>query len=277
MKITPDIISSRQNQLVKMAASLADKKGREAARAFAVDGFKLCREAALARLPVTHVFLSAEHEEDYLDDILDLFSADIYKDTVLTVLTEEAFEKISTEKSPQGVTCVIKYLDFFKKKDIIYKVDFFLSPEERTLFLWSVGDPGNLGAVIRSAAAFGIRHIVLGGDCADIYNPRTLRGAMGAAFRVKVTAVSDSLSFVRAARANGRRVFAAELRDGALPLPCVSVGAGDIFIIGNEGHGIPPELSAACDASVYIPISQNTESLNASVAAAIFIWEMSKH
>lgn len=157
--------------------------------------------------------------------------------------------------------------------DIIYKEDFFISKGERALSLYSLRDPGNLGAVIRSAVAFGVQHIVLSADSADIYNPKTVRAAMGTMFGVKITTVSDFASFIEAAKANGRSVYAAELTDGAKSVKEIGLSGDDIFIIGNEGHGIPREISSLCTSSVYIPISEGAESLNASVAAAVFMWE----
>jgi TrmH family RNA methyltransferase len=134
-------------------------------------------------------------------------------------------------------------------------------------------DPGNLGAVIRSAVAFGVKHIVLSADSADIYNPKTVRAAMGTMFGVKITVVNDFLSFVAAAKECGRAVYAAELSDGARNVRDIDLKSDDIFIIGNEGHGIPKEISENCTGSVFIPISEGAESLNASVAAAVFMWE----
>ena len=160
--------------------------------------------------------------------------------------------------------------------DIIYKEEFFLKPEEKAIFLFSVRDPSNLGAVIRSSVAFGTDHVILSKDCADIYNPKTVRSAMGSLFRVKVTTVNDVVSFIKSARENSRRVFAAELTETATSLSDIDLCSSDIVMIGNEGHGIDKEISAICDGSVYIPISKKTESLNASVAAAIFMWEQSK-
>ena len=142
-------------------------------------------------------------------------------------------KKISTEKAPQGIISAIKYLDFFRNMDIIYKEDFFIPRGERALSLYSLRDPGNLGAVIRSAAAFGVQHIVLSADSADIYNPKTVRAAMGTMFGVKVSIVSDFASFVKAAQENGRRVFTAELRDGAKNVREIGLSSDDIFIIGN--------------------------------------------
>jgi tRNA G18 (ribose-2'-O)-methylase SpoU len=96
---------------------------------------------------------------------------------------------------------------------------------------------------------------------------------MGTLFGVKITIVRDFKSFIDAAKSCGRSVYAAELTSGAKSVKEIKLTPSDIFIIGNEGHGIPDDISAACSASVYIPISAGVESLNASVAAAVFMWE----
>ena len=140
----------------------------------------------------------------------------------------------------------------------------------------SLRDPGNLGAVIRSAVAFGVDHVILTSDSIDVYNPKTVRSAMGSLFRVKITIVRDFSSFISSAIECGRRVYAAELTDDAVALDEIEASVSDIFIIGNEGHGIPREISSLSSGSVYIPISKKTESLNASVAAAVFMWEQKK-
>lgn len=271
-----EYISSRSNPLVKWAATLSDKKGREAAKSFIAEGEKLTLEAIEARLPITHIFISESHSERIKAKICASLDDKKYDDVRLIVLADTAFEKISTEKSPQGVISVIKHLDFFSIIDIIYKKEFFLDAQERAIALCSVRDPGNLGAVIRSSVAFGVDRIILSDDCADVYNPKTVRSAMGSLFRVKISVVSDMREFIDAAKQNGRRVFSAELTADAKPLSEVSLTPADIVIIGNEGHGIPNDISAKTNGSVYIPISKKTESLNASVAAAIFMWEQSK-
>ena len=273
MLIFKDIISSRNNPTVKWAASLADKKGRECEKCFIAEGEKLTLEALRRGLPVTHIFVNAEKDER-INAILSEFEGDIRHENCRVIyLSESAFSKISTEKAPQGIISVIKYLDFFRNLDIIYKEDFFISRGERALSLYSLRDPGNLGAVIRSASAFGVKHIVLSSDSADIYNPKTVRAAMGTLFGVKITFVKDFTSFIHAAKENGRNIYAAELSDGAKSVKEINLSGDDIFIIGNEGHGIPKEISSICTSSVYIPISEGVESLNASVAAAVFMWE----
>ena len=276
MKIQEEIITSRNNPKVKWAASLSSKKGREEERSFIAEGEKLTFEALEAGLPVTNIFITESKKCNFFERLQEYNNVDVYKNTEITVLSDSAFEKISTEKAPQGIISVIKYLDFFRDIGIIYKDEFFLDPEERIIVLSSVRDPGNIGAVIRSAVAFGVDHIFITADSADIYNPKTVRSAMGSLFRVKITVVGDVNSLLDALKSIGRRVFAAELSDNARSLGEVGLLSSDAIIIGNEGHGIAPEISSACTGSVYIPISKKTESLNASVAAAIFMWELSK-
>ena len=240
------------------------------------EGEKLTFEAMDAGLPVSHIFVSEAKKETLLPRITNYSADKKFNDTAVVVLSDGAFSKISTESAPQGIISVIKYLDFFKDADIVYKEEFLKNPNERVIFLSSVRDPGNLGAVIRSAAAFGIDHIVLTADSADLYNPKTVRSAMGSLFRVKTTVVGDPVKTVDQIISSGRRVLAAELRDGAVSIFEADLKPSDVVIIGNEGHGIAPELSKASSNSVYIPISRKTESLNAAVAAAIFMWEISK-
>ena len=276
MYFEKEVITSRNNQFVKWASSLNDKKNRKNERYFLAEGVKLTREAFEAGLPVDYCVVSENKKDSVISALGEVIHADKYAKTKFVTVSENVFEKISTEKAPQGVISVIKHLDFFRDMDIIYKEEFFLEPEEKAIFLFSLRDPSNLGAVIRSSVAFGIDHIILSSDCADIYSPKTVRSAMGSLYRVKVTTVNDVPSFIRAARENSRRVFAAELTDSAVSLKDVGLSGSDIVMIGNEGHGIDPEVSALCDGSVYIPISKKTESLNASVAAAIFMWEQSK-
>ena len=276
MKIREEIITARANPFVKWAASLTDKKGRAEHEAFIAEGEKLTEEAIRSHLPITHILIEESKRERLLSKLHSSLCSSFFENTEIIFLSEGAFSKISTEKAPQGIISIIKYLDFFRNMDIIYKEEFFLEPTERTLALCSVRDPGNLGSVIRSAVAFGVEHLVLSSDCADVYNPKTVRSAMGSLFKVKITYVSDFADFVLTAKNNSRRVFAAELSDGARSLSEVPLLSSDILVIGNEGHGIPIEISAISDASVYIPISDKTESLNASVAAAVFMWEQGK-
>lgn len=277
MKFIDEIIMSRNNPTVKLAASLKDKKGRDTEGVFIAEGEKLTYEALEAGLPVVKIFVTESKSEKILSKLKELSLRGLGENSLVQVLGDDAFSKISTENAPQGVISIIKHLDFFRQLDIIYKEEFSQNACGRSIALCSVRDPGNLGSAIRSAVAFGVEHIILSSDCADVYNPKTVRGAMGSLFRVKVTRVADMKDYISAMQANGRSVYSAELSDSAKPLGEVPLSKWDAVIIGNEGHGVPKDVSDACDGAIYIPISSKTESLNASVAAAIFMWEQSKN
>jgi len=215
MKIIESTITSRNNETVKWAASLALKKNREISRSFIAEGEKLTLEALSAGLPVSHIFVLEAKKDAITLRLSEFLNDKRYEETFIISVSETVFSKISTESAPQGVISVIKYLDFFRDADIIYKEEFLKFPNERAILLSSVRDPGNLGAVIRSAAAFGIDHILLTADSADLYNPKTVRSAMGSLFRVKCTVVADAVSTVKEIVSSGRRVLSAELREGA--------------------------------------------------------------
>ena len=274
MKLLQDVITSRKNPLVMLAASLSDKKAREENALFLAEGIKLFREAVAAAAPIAYALMSESFAATGRDEVISALSADGFADTSVVVLSDGCFEKISTEKSPEGIILLIKHLDISKKIYKIDNVDF--GAIGRAVILSSIRDPGNLGTILRSAGAFGASCVILSEDCADLYNPRTVRAAMGAVFRVPTLRVSALGAVVAAFRAGGRRVLAAELREHALSLAEAHPCERDVFVIGNEGHGIPEDISAACDASVYIPIAPQAESLNAAVAASVLLWEQSK-
>ena len=269
-----DRISSKSNPCVMWAASLHEKKYRDRAESFLVEGRKLVEEALTLSLPVTHIFIDESKWDVYYPTLSALAEKMQGEKPRFFALGDACFKKISTEQAPQGVIAVTKYLDIFKSCIKIDVEDLFR--DTRAVFLYSVRDPGNLGAILRSAAAFGMDTVILSSDCADLYNPKTLRAAMGGLFRLRTFVVSDALGSVATMQEAGRRVFAAELRDSAAPLGSLSLRSDDVFIIGNEGHGIDPSLSARCNGSVFIPIVSGVESLNASVAASVLLWEQSK-
>ena len=137
----------------------------------------------------------------------------------------------------------------------------------------SVRDPLNVGAIIRASAAFGVDRVVLSDDCADVYNSKVIRASMGNLFGVRVDRVSDMQAAVAQLRSNGRRVFAAALESDAHRLGELEIKAGDCVIIGNEGHGLDKNTIEGCDGTVYIPMADGVESLNAATAAAVLSWE----
>lgn len=274
MSQTPSLITSKSNRVVMWLASLAQKKYREKEQCFLCEGDKLFKEALKAQVCITHIVLR-EDREDLLP--LSLSYCESHPQTALLRLSCATFDKVCTEKAPQGVIVVIKYLDFSKYYYIINKENFSDVKMQGTVFLESLQDPGNVGAILRSAAAFGVSDVVLSADCADLYHPKTLRASMGALFGLRTWLVADMPQAIRAFRACGRRVFAAMPGQTSSPLSSVTLSRDDGIVIGNEGHGISSEAANAAGAFVYIPMTDAVESLNASVAASLLIWELMKN
>ncbi len=261
------VISSRQNPLVKLICGLADKKKRAQSGLFRFDGIKLLSEALSSGIQIEYVI--CREGEDALDALLaDAVSSGRLEEKNIIEVSESVFEKLSEEKAPEGVITVAHICE-----DIHMRADAL--PEGKILICESLRDPGNLGTVMRSAYALGIDTLILTDDCADIYNPRTLRAAMGTVFKQRTQTVSCSslAEFISRLRKSGRRVYATALTESSRDIGTLCLSAGDCFVIGNEGHGLSCEAIAACDASVIIPMREDAESLNAAAAAAICIWE----
>jgi len=272
MQKVTEIITSRQNPLVSLAAGLAERKIRRREGLFRFDGKKLFREALNARLPLVAVLLREENAAEILDFVQDLTLPEGVR---AVMLPGTLFDRISEEKSPEGVICISKALDKIHKIVTINKSasDRELIPAGKTLLLESVRDPGNLGTIIRSASAFGVKNLVLSADCADLYNPRTIRAAMGTLFSQNIYLAEDLVGVIELLRTRGR-VFAAALCEDAARLGEVSFGENDAALVGNEGHGLSDAALAACSDRLYIPMESGVESLNAGVAASVILWEL---
>lgn len=272
MQKPTEYITSRQNPLLKLTASLTERKYREREDLFRFDGKKLLCEALAVGLPLFAVLL----RESAADGLVALTGGlALPADCRGVILPDELFDRISEEKSPEGVICVSRHLDKFHK---IATMDNWVAVADmldggRTLLLESVRDPGNLGTIIRSAAAFGVDRVVLTKDCADLYHPRTIRAAMGTLFHTRVI-VTEDLCEVIALLARQGSVYAAALDSTAVKLGQASFGANDAVVIGNEGHGLSDRVLAACTDKIYIPMEAGVESLNAGVAASVLLWEL---
>ena len=144
----------------------------------------------------------------------------------------------------------------------------------RTLVLETIQDPGNLGTILRTANALRIGTVILTGQCADVYNPKTIRAGMGAVFRQRWLEM-DLPQLGAYLRDNGLRLYGAALSERSEDIRTVDLNAGAIAI-GSEGQGLSEQLLEQCDGMLIIPMDPQCESLNAAVAAAIIMWEMGK-
>lgn len=234
------VISSKTNPTVKRVASLSEKKFRKLYGEFLVESVKAVDECVAAGMDVTQIICTENYAEKY-DGAL--------------VVTDGLFERISTEKSPQGVLAAVK----IPQKTID-------APNGCCLLLDGLQDPGNLGTVIRTANAAGYTDIYLI-NCADAYSPKAIRASMGGLF------------YVNAYEADYDEVFSAI---GKTPLICADMSGENVFdfiapekfclCIGNEGHGVSKVVAEKALYTLRIPMRDTCESLNAAVSAAIAMY-----
>ena len=245
-------ITSRKNPLVQHLKKLgSDRAYRESSGEFLCEGAKLYQEACRWGAEIT--LLAATQRE-----IAGAFSGQGI------LVPEDVLISISPSKSPQPLLFACKKPDKAPAEN-----------PDTVLILDGIQDPGNVGTMIRSAGAFFVDQVILTGGSADLYNPKTVRGAMGALFFQRVCAMT--LEELRAyIGQHGLTLLGAALTEGGMeaggPLPKRAAIA-----IGSEGQGLSQVLLNHCRGTVKIPINPACESLNAGVAASILLWELYKN
>lgn len=267
-----EVITSRQNPTVKRVCALLEKKARRREGLFRFDGIKLLCEAVQKGLELELIVVSEALEDSVASRFFELVESGRTDRGRIICVSEQVFEKMSDEASPEGIITVAKIPDALHSR--VERAEEY-SAEGRLLIVEAMRDPGNLGTVIRSASALGIDRLIISDDCADLYNPRTVRAAMGALFNLKIDIVgTESLpTLIKTLRASGREIYAAALTDGARAISAITLRSGDAFVIGNEGHGLSEAVIEASSGAVIIPMTEGSESLNAAAAAVICIWE----
>ena len=260
-----ELITSKDNAKIKYVKKLiASSSFRKEEGCFAAEGRRLCDDAIKSGADIPLALFSEEFYRDHPDQ------ASRFMDSAdqSFLVKNSIFCALSDTKTPQGVLFVIKTLD----KPIDFDT---MNKNGKIVALESIKDPSNLGTILRSAEAFGVDLVVLSDDCCDIYSPKVIRGSMGALFRQAVCIVDELPAFIRRFSEYGRS-YAAVLDKESLKLSEVRFSDPCLVCIGNEGRGLSSEVISSCSEKVFIPMSGNAESLNASVAASIVMWEMIK-
>ena len=256
------IITSKENPRVKTLVKLrTNARYRRQSGLFVAEGLRVCRDAMISSAEIATLYATEAAMEKYADKLEELIA--YAGETV--ILSEAVFSHVSDTQNPQGVLCAIKTLDKTLQSVTIKNGGKFLA-------LDNVQDPNNLGTVLRSAEAFGVSGVILSNDCCDIYNPKVVRGSMGAVFRVPFLVCTSIADFL--AENPGLVSYAAVVDSDAEKITDISFGASCVVVIGNEGNGLKSATVSACQHKITIPMNGNAESLNASAAATVIIWEM---
>lgn len=183
------------------------------------------------------------------------------------VVENGVFDKMSSTMTPQGVLCVLKQPR--------YRLEDLLEKEAPLLvFLENLQDPGNMGTIFRTAEGAGADGIIMTANCVDIFNPKTIRSTMGSIYRMPFVCLKEEETqpVLRLLRQRGIATCAAHLK-GEHTYDREAYTGGTAFLIGNEGNGLTEETAQAASLKVKIPMEGRLESLNASVAASILLYE----
>lgn len=243
-------ITSRKNAYIRHLRSLAGERAyRRQQGEYLCDGMKLLREAVAAGAEITSVLCR------------ECLPAEPLPAVPVYVAPEELFRYVSPMEESPGPLFTVR----------MHSTE-FAAPPERVIVLENLQDPGNVGTVLRTAAAMGADAVVLTGACADIYNPKAVRATMGAIFRQKV--IQTDIPGLRALLEQWKLpLYGAALSETAEDIRNVVLSRSAVAV-GNEGKGLSRELLDACDGCVIIPMAPGSESLNAAVAASVILWEM---
>ncbi|MBR1478320.1 MAG: RNA methyltransferase [Lachnospiraceae bacterium] len=247
------MITSGANATIKQLIKWRDKpKERRRDNIFIAEGIKMYAEAPKALIQAVYISESFAGECD--DTIRN--DADIVAD--------DLFLKISDTETPQGILTLLRRPehsdDIFSDKNGLY------------IALENMGDPGNLGTIIRTAEAAGVKGVLVSNDSVDIYNPKAVRATMGAIYRVPFLYKENIRGSLQEIKNAGIKLYAAHLK-GKSYYDEMNYTSGCCFIIGNESRGITEETASLADEYIRLPMEGSVESLNASMAAGILMYE----
>lgn len=267
-----DIITSTKNPVIRAAAELKHKKLRESAGAFLIEGIKMTEEALKAGARVKTLFISEKAFKAGAGLPPSLRSLENHWDCRIYLISENVLSRITDTETPQGMAAVVE----------TGAGGMLLHPEEQGslrskhddgigIFLEALQDPGNVGTIIRTADAAGACCVYLDEACADLFNPKTLRSSMGSVFHVPCGRVTGK-TVVAEIKENGSKVIAATPYGDSAYYDTDMTGSF-LLMIGNESAGLSTASVDMADVTIRIPMPGQAESLNASAAAAVILFE----
>ena len=259
-------ISSPANEKIKLVTQLQSKaSARRKQKMFVVEGIRMYEEIPASELVATYV------SEKYYDETIkggklskeakaNLSIRDYY------IVADSVFKNMSDTVTPQGILAIVKQKEY-SLEDIINN-----GKDKVFIVLESIQDPGNLGTIVRTAEGAGVAGIIMNKETVDIYNSKVIRSTMGSVYRVPFMVTENLAETIEELKKNKVTVFAAHLKGDEYYAKNLYEGSV-AFLIGNEGNGLSDEIAKMADKYVKIPMDGMVESLNASVAAAILMYE----
>ena len=261
-------ITSRENKIIKSAVKISSSsKERKEKRLFFIEGLRLSLDALQSNIYIEKFFYTKKAKEKWQESIALLKNSACQS----YIIDEGISSYLSDTKTPQGVFCICRALD--KQFDLDK-----IGNRRLIIALENIQDPSNMGSIIRTAEALGINALMLSNDCCDIYSPKVLRGSMGGVFRMDFFKVDFFKDTICKLNHMGIKTYASVPSDSAEKITKISFSSSPSLVaIGNEGNGLKKETIDVCSQKITIPMLGRAESLNASVAASIIMWEMTRN
>ena len=259
-----NIISSNKNDKIKYLKKLYKSSKRKKKEKFILEGFRLIKQAYESGAKFDYLFITKPFAKSKEYSQL-ISNNDLNKNSFL--ITENLLNEVSDTINPQGIIAVVSEID--------YNIDQITNKNKNILVLDRVQDPGNLGTIIRTAAASGFGGIISLKGTVDIYNLKVLRATAGAIFNIPFLNKIDYNKF--------KTLLSKDFTD--YQLICSDINTNtfynnvdyadkNILVIGNEGNGIRDDLLNEADKKIKIPLNNNIESINAAMAAGILMYEI---
>ena len=252
-------ITSKDNELIKHIRKLKDKKYRDESNEYVVEGVKLVEEAVKENAKIKQIIVCEDTTRTY--EIPTHIMLEIARYECISV-SNKIFNIITQVTNPQGIMAIIE--KNAQDTQIDYTQDIIVALDD-------VQDPGNLGTILRTVDSIGLNQIIVSKGTADAFNSKVVRSTMGAIFRIKIIEVENLAQEIKEMRKHHFKLMVTSLQTEN------SIYDIDfnkkIIVIGNEANGVSKEIQDMADEKAKIPMLGRTESLNASVAAGVVMYE----
>lgn len=255
----PATLGARHPQVKRLRALLRDRSARDAERAFVLEGPNVVSGALDRGVALQAVYLGYGAPAAF-GQLVEHARA---RGIPVIVLKEGVLEKIGTTRTPQPVLAVAEH--------VTQPIE-ALGPDGLVLVAVGVGDPGNLGTLLRSAEAAGAAGVVCTANSVDVHNPKTVRSSAGALFGVPVVEANDPMSVLATLGAAGRRRYATRAQ-APMTYDRADLAGPCAVLLGNEAHGLDPVVTQAVDGVFSVPMAGAAESLNVAMVGAIVAFE----
>ncbi len=247
-------------------SKLRTKKGRSQQGRFLIEGLRLCEETEDSSWPIESVLFTRSFEQKPRGKRL--LRKLQKRNTELIPVKSQVLSKLSDTVTAQGIVCVAKTkslsLTDLRERDL--KV---------IVALDGIGDPGNVGTLIRTADAFGVDGVILSSDTVELYNPKVVRSSMGSVFHLPVLDEVDLEKAIPQLKKRKFKILGTDVKEGTSVEKLNSSGR-ICLLIGSEAEGLDRRLLKLCDRIIHIPTCGRTESLNVAVAGGILLYEVMK-